>query len=82
MHLVLFGYFSDKRKDILMPRTNIPGSAGFNRTPWANYGKVETMGRYVFKYGKTIYKQFLFFCNGELYFARSKITEMDETISL
>ena len=36
--------FKEKRDDIFMQRKNVPGSAGFNRPVWANYGKVENQG--------------------------------------
>ncbi len=36
--------FKEKRKDIFMQRNNVPGSAGFNRNVWANFGKVDNEG--------------------------------------
>ena len=36
--------FKEKRDDIFMQRKNVPGSAGFNRPVWANYGKVDNQG--------------------------------------
>lgn len=36
--------FKEKREDIFIQRNNVPGSAGFIRTVWANFGKVENEG--------------------------------------
>lgn len=36
--------FKENRKDIFMQRRNVPGSAGFNRNIWANFGKVDNQG--------------------------------------
>ncbi len=38
---IVMDVFKEKREDIFMKRTNVPGSAGFNRPVWANYGKVD-----------------------------------------
>lgn len=37
-------YFTDLRENIFMRRQSMPGSAGFMKTPWANYGKVFNNG--------------------------------------
>ena len=37
-------YFFEHRYNIFMKRNNIPTSAGFRNTPWANYGKVNNQG--------------------------------------
>ncbi|GAA4801759.1 TonB-dependent receptor [Olivibacter ginsenosidimutans] len=36
--------FKENRKNIFMQRNNVPGSAGFIKSIWANYGKVENKG--------------------------------------
>ena len=41
---IVMDVFKEKREDIFMKRTNVPGSAGFNRPVWANYGKVDNQG--------------------------------------
>jgi TonB-linked SusC/RagA family outer membrane protein len=75
--------FKDKRRDVLMPRTNIPGSAGFNRTPWANYGKVNNQGIDMsLNMSKQFTKDWYFSALGNFTFARSKIIEMDEPLSV
>ena len=37
-------WFKEQRRDIFMQRNNIPSAAGFRKTPWANYGKVDNIG--------------------------------------
>ncbi len=37
-------FFQENRRDIFMQRNNVPGSAGFIRNVYANYGKVENKG--------------------------------------
>ena len=37
-------FFRENRRDIFMQRNNVPGSAGFIRNVYANYGKVENKG--------------------------------------
>lgn len=36
--------FKESREDIFMQRKNVPGSAGFNKSVWANFGKVDNQG--------------------------------------
>ncbi|MDD3787901.1 MAG: TonB-dependent receptor [Petrimonas sp.] len=75
--------FRDKRRDVLMPRVNVPGSAGFNRTPWANYGKVDNQGIDMsLKMGKQLTKDWYLSALANYTYARSKIIEMDEPLSV
>ena len=75
--------FRDKRKDILMQRTNIPGSAGFLSAVFANYGKVTNHGIDAsLNMNRQFTKEFSMSAMGNFTFARSKIDEMDEPLSI
>lgn len=75
--------FRDKRKDILMQRTNIPGSAGFLSAVFANYGKVMNQGIDAsLNMNRQFTKDFFLSAMGNFTFARSKIEEMDEPKSI
>ncbi len=76
-------FFREDRRDIFMQRTNVPGSAGFNRPVWANFGEVVNRG---FDMSLTISKQlsqdFFVSALANYTFARNKITEQDESIGV
>lgn len=73
-----FDYFYNNRRDIFMQRQVIPGTAGYNQAPWANYGKMKNQG---FDMSVTFNKSFgdwFIGAMGNFTFARNKITEWDE----
>ena len=73
--------FLEKRRDIFLQRQNIPGSAGFLRTAWANYGKVENRGIDMsLNMNKQINQDWFVSVMANYTFARNKITEMDEPL--
>jgi TonB-linked SusC/RagA family outer membrane protein len=75
--------FNDKRRDILMQRTNIPGSTGFNTYVYANYGKVTNQGLDMsLTVAKQITKDWYFSALGNFTYAHSNIDEMDEPESI
>jgi TonB-linked SusC/RagA family outer membrane protein len=75
-------FFKERRRDIFMERTNVPGSAGFIKNVWANYGKVNNQG---VDMSLTVNKQINqdWFVSGlaNYTYARSKVIEMDEPAS-
>lgn len=75
--------FQEKRKDILIQRGTLPGSAGFIVDPWANYGSVENHGvELSLEMNKQFNKNWFGSFRGTFTYARSKITEMDEPIKV
>lgn len=80
---IIVDVFRDNRKDILMQRTNIPGSAGFMSAVFANYGKVTNKGIDAsLNMQKQFTKDFYFSAMSNFTFARSRIDEMDEPESI
>ncbi|OJV42877.1 MAG: SusC/RagA family protein [Bacteroidales bacterium 36-12] len=80
---IIVDVFRDNRKDILMQRTNIPGSAGFMSAVFANYGKVTNKGIDAsLNMQKQFTKDFYFSAMNNFTFARSRIDEMDEPESI
>lgn len=76
-------YFKEYRKDIFMARKTIPETAGFNKTPYANFGKVENQGvdlslEVNHSFSKDLFLSF----RGNFTFARNKVTEYDEPEAL
>jgi len=75
--------FSDKRRDILMQRENVPASAGFNRSIWANYGKVDNKGVDMSLHiNKQVTKDWFLSALGNFTYTHSKIVEKDEPIAV
>ncbi|GAB3020040.1 TonB-dependent receptor [Niabella terrae] len=76
-------FFSEKRRDIFMQRNNVPGSAGFIRSIYANYGKVENKG---VEMSLNVDKQFNndwgVTAMGNFTYAHNVRTEIDEPIGL
>ncbi|WP_029904870.1 TonB-dependent receptor [Prevotella sp. 10(H)] len=71
--------FMDKRKDIFMQRTTVPGSAGFIQTPYANFGKVENKGiEMSLNINKKLSDDWYITAMANYTFARNKIIEKDE----
>ncbi len=75
--------FKEQRKDIFMERTNVPGSAGFNRNIWANFGKVNNQGVDMsLSINKQLNKDWLVSGIFNYTYARNKIIEFDEPLSI
>lgn len=70
-------YFHEKRWDILIQRSSVPGIAGLNQQPLANGShdqpRFRGYGRINHHIGKVNYRIY-----GNFSFARNKITEKDE----
>lgn len=74
-----FDLFKDYRKNIFIQRSIIPTQAGFIKTPYANYGKVENMGmEAALTYNKKFNKNFSMSLRANFTYAKNKITECDE----
>lgn len=72
-------WFKEKRRDIFMQRNTIPSSAGFKKTPWANYGKVDNEGVDMsLTYNKQLNKDWYVGFRGTFTYAKNKILELDE----
>ena len=72
-------YFFERRSNIFMQRTTIPGSTGFIDAPWTNYGIVENSGVDVaVEYNRSFGKDWSLALKGTFTFARNRIVEMDE----
>lgn len=71
--------FKEKREDIFMERTNVPGSAGFNRSIWANYGKVDNKGIDMsLSINRQLNKDWSISAMANYTFARNEVVEIDE----
>lgn len=76
-------FFKDYRKNIFIQRSIIPTQAGFIKTPYANYGKVENTGMEMsLTYNKKFTKDFSMSLRGNFTYAKNKITECDEPESV
>lgn len=74
--------FKENRKDIFMQRQNVPGSAGFNRTVWANFGKVDNAGVDMsLTINKQINQDWFVSALANYTYAHNKIIEIDEPIA-
>lgn len=76
-------FFKEYRRDIFMARKTIPEIAGFNKTPFANYGKVENIGTDIsaevnHSFSKDLFVSF----RGNFTYARNTVTEYDEPDAL
>ncbi len=72
-------YFFERRSNIFMQRTTIPGSTGFINAPWANYGIVENRGVDLsLEFNKQFGRDWFLSLKGTFTFARNKIIEKDE----
>ena len=75
--------FKEKREDIFMKRRNVPGSAGFNKSIWANFGKVDNQG---FDMSLNVNHQFnkdwLISVMANYTYAHNKVIEIDEPASV
>lgn len=71
--------FKENRRDIFMQRQTIPEIAGYNQTPYANFGKVDNRGidmslEAVHRFSDDFSVAF----RGNYTFARNKVLEIDE----
>ncbi len=72
-------WFMEHRKDIFMQRKNIPTAAGFIKTPWANFGKVDNKGIDLsLDFHKQLNDDWFLGARGTFTYARNKIIEQDE----
>jgi TonB-linked SusC/RagA family outer membrane protein len=75
--------FHDSRRDILMQRTNIPASAGFNTYVYANYGKVTNQGIDMsLTMAKQINQDWYLSALANYTYTHNNIDEMDEPASV
>jgi TonB-linked SusC/RagA family outer membrane protein len=75
--------FKEKRKDIFIQRSNVPGSAGFSRPIWANFGKVNNEGLDMSVNGrKQITKDWSVSVLANYTYAHNTIIEKDEPLSI
>lgn len=75
--------FRDKRKDILMGRANVPGSAGFLSQVYANFGKVTNQGIDLsLNMQRQFTKDFFLSAMSNFTYAKSRIDEIDEPQSI
>ncbi|SDC19331.1 SusC/RagA family TonB-linked outer membrane protein [Niabella drilacis] len=80
---LMFDVFEEKRKDIFIIRENLPGSAGFIRAPWANYGKVNNRGFEVqANGGRQLTKEWFLSVLGSFTYNNNKVIERDEPLSI
>ena len=76
-------WFKEQRRDIFMQRNNIPSAAGFRKTPWANYGKVDNIGVDLsLTYNQQITKDLHIGFRGTFTYAHNTIIEMDEALGV
>lgn len=76
-------FFKEKRKDIFMQRRNVPGSAGFNRTVWANFGEVDNQGVDMsLTVSKQIGRDWFISALANYTYAHNTVVEIDEPISI
>ncbi len=72
-------WFMEQRRDIFMQRNTIPTAAGFIKTPWANYGKVDNKGVDMsLTYNKQLNKDLFVGFRGTFTYAKNEIIEQDE----
>lgn len=72
-------WFSEHRRDIFMKRNTIPTAAGFMKTPWANFGKVDNKGVDVsLSFNKRLNKDWTLGVRSSFTYAANKIIEQDE----
>lgn len=72
-------WFKEQRRDIFMQRSNVPTAAGFRKTPWANFGKVNNGGVDLsLVYNQSINKDLNIGFRGTFTYAHNEIIEQDE----
>ena len=76
-------WFQEKRRDIFITRNNVPGSAGFNRTIFANYGKVTNRGiEMSLSMEKHFSDDWTLTAMGNYTYAHNERSEIDEPVGL
>lgn len=76
-------WFKEMRRDIFMQRQNIPTAAGFRKTPWANFGKVNNTGvDLALSFNKDINKNLYIGFRGTFTYAHNTIIEQDEALGV
>ena len=76
-------WFKEQRRDIFMQRQNIPSAAGFRKTPWANFGKVNNQGVDLsLIFNKAINKDVNIGFRGTFTYAHNTIIEQDEALGV
>ncbi|MBE8721200.1 SusC/RagA family protein [Sphingobacterium sp. Ka21] len=76
-------FFKENRRDIFMQRKTIPETAGFNKAPWANFGRVTNRGMEVEMLVNHRFSEDLFIAaRGNFTYARNIVTEFDEPENL
>lgn len=76
-------WFKEMRRDIFMQRQNIPTAAGFRKTPWANFGKVNNTGVDLsLSFNKDINKDLYIGFRGTFTYAHNTIIEQDEPLGI
>lgn len=72
-------WFNEHRRDIFMQRNTIPTAAGFMKTPWANFGKVDNKGIDIsLTANKQMNDKLYLGFRGTFTYAKNKIIEKDE----
>lgn len=72
-------WFNEHRRNIFMQRNTIPTAAGFIKTPWANFGKVDNKGIDIsLTANKQINDKLYLGFRGTFTYAKNKIIEIDE----
>src|SRR5690606_22453633 len=75
--------FKENRENIFMQRNNVPGSAGFIKTVWANFGKVENEGiEMSLTADKNISEKWHVSVMANYTYAHNKRTEIDEPLGV
>lgn len=75
--------FKENRKDIFIQRLNVPGSAGFTRPVWANFGKVNNQGIDMSLNGrKQLSKDWAISVLANYTLAKNKVIELDEPLTI
>ncbi|MES2425985.1 MAG: TonB-dependent receptor [Bacteroidota bacterium] len=76
-------YFDNYRYDILVQRATVSGAAGFNQSPFQNFGKVTNKGvETSVTYQQKIGSNSVLSLRGNFTYAHNKILEMDEVTPL
>jgi len=76
---VVVDYFNNNRYDILVQRATVSGAAGFNQSPFQNFGKVTNKGfESSVSYQQKIGENSTIGLRGNFTFARNKVVEVDE----
>lgn len=75
-------FFEEDRSNIFMTRATIPTQAGFQKSVWSNFGKVNNKGFDVSLNFNKNFGEFFLSLRGTFTFARNKVVEKDEPYSI